>query len=279
MKNGRMQAKDVPDRPVLEFIHMVQTEGVLPPLFQREQDAEERWHHVTWFEYDDQVPPNSVRLAMPAGTPDKVVLAKMRRLIDRGLVDGCPCGCRGDYELTDAGRAMIGKAPIELGRGRIVFDSDITPLVIAMLPPPTAAMPPASPETLFAAFSAGHYLAAAFRQMFLAGETFIERPARRAGEKMFELRVLDQIEAAGIVIEDRPDGVTLHLPNSAGSIDGLPFQQLLNGDGLTSADFPFFRGDGGSFERPPWKAERGPPPPQSYLAHDPTKNVRRRRRK
>jgi len=113
--------------------------------------------------------------------------------------------------------------------------------------------------------------------MFLGGEAFIERPARRAGERFFDPRVLDQIEAAGIVIEDRPDGVTLHLPNRAGSIDGLPFHQLLNGNGLTSADFPS-RGDGGSFERPPWKPEREPPP-QSYLAHDPTKNVRRRRRK
>ncbi len=36
--------------------------------------------------------------------PEKVVLAKMRGLIKRGLVDGCGCGCRGNFEITDKGR-------------------------------------------------------------------------------------------------------------------------------------------------------------------------------
>lgn len=31
------------------------------------------------------------------GAPEKVVLAKARRLIRRGLMDGCVCGCRGDF--------------------------------------------------------------------------------------------------------------------------------------------------------------------------------------
>ena len=30
--------------------------------------------------------------------PEGVVLAKARKLILRGLVDGCACGCRGDFE-------------------------------------------------------------------------------------------------------------------------------------------------------------------------------------
>lgn len=30
--------------------------------------------------------------------PPKVVLAKARKLINRKLMDGCPCGCRGDFE-------------------------------------------------------------------------------------------------------------------------------------------------------------------------------------
>lgn len=29
--------------------------------------------------------------------PEKVVRAKARKLIARGLLDGCPCGCRGDF--------------------------------------------------------------------------------------------------------------------------------------------------------------------------------------
>ncbi len=31
------------------------------------------------------------------GFPEKVVLAKARRLIKRGVIDGCYCGCRGDW--------------------------------------------------------------------------------------------------------------------------------------------------------------------------------------
>jgi hypothetical protein len=30
--------------------------------------------------------------------PEKVVLAKARRLVRRGLLDACTCGCRGDFE-------------------------------------------------------------------------------------------------------------------------------------------------------------------------------------
>lgn len=41
------------------------------------------------------------------GVPWKVVLAKFRRVRDRGLVDGCDCGCRGDFELTPLGRALL----------------------------------------------------------------------------------------------------------------------------------------------------------------------------
>lgn len=35
------------------------------------------------------------------GVPKKVVLAKAQRLIDRRLLDGCTCGCRGDFEPVD----------------------------------------------------------------------------------------------------------------------------------------------------------------------------------
>jgi hypothetical protein len=44
------------------------------------------------------------------GVPWKVVLAKFRRAKNRGLVDGCDCGCRGDFELTDKGRALLDAA-------------------------------------------------------------------------------------------------------------------------------------------------------------------------
>jgi hypothetical protein len=49
-----------------------------------------------------------VYYAFPAGTPQKRIFAKMRSLYKRGLVKGCPCGCRGDFEITDKGLALIG---------------------------------------------------------------------------------------------------------------------------------------------------------------------------
>ena len=42
------------------------------------------------------------------GFPSKVMLAKIRKLIRRGLLDGCTCGCRGDLEVTAAGADLIG---------------------------------------------------------------------------------------------------------------------------------------------------------------------------
>lgn len=33
--------------------------------------------------------------------PPKVVTAKLRRVIKRGLLRGCCCGCRGDFEIVD----------------------------------------------------------------------------------------------------------------------------------------------------------------------------------
>lgn len=84
--NKRMQCKDIPDRPVLEFL--------------RRLDG--KW--ANWYGAKFE---NSVTHAMPADTPEKLVLAKMRRLIQRGLVDGCGCGCRGDFVLTEKGAALL----------------------------------------------------------------------------------------------------------------------------------------------------------------------------
>ncbi|AIM50408.1 hypothetical protein PBI_OMNICRON_75 [Mycobacterium phage Omnicron] len=41
------------------------------------------------------------------GVPWKVVLAKFRRVKGRGLVGGCDCSCRGDWELTPKGQRIL----------------------------------------------------------------------------------------------------------------------------------------------------------------------------
>ncbi len=82
-----MQCKDIPDRPILE--HVKKHGGI----------------GCTWFNLEDT--PKSVIHAMPKGLPQKIVLAKMKQLIRRGVVSGCGCGCRGDFEITDKGREEV----------------------------------------------------------------------------------------------------------------------------------------------------------------------------
>jgi hypothetical protein len=39
--------------------------------------------------------------------PTKIVKAKLKKLIEQGLVNGCACGCRGDFVVTASGFALI----------------------------------------------------------------------------------------------------------------------------------------------------------------------------
>jgi hypothetical protein len=54
--------------------------------------AEPNWYGGDWHD--------TYRLSDTMQIPVKVLTAKLRRLKRRGIVDGCPCGCRGDWHLT-----------------------------------------------------------------------------------------------------------------------------------------------------------------------------------
>lgn len=82
-----MQCKDIANEPILLLLDKM----------------DGKW--ATWFNYPGIH--NSVIPAFPVNTPVKLVLAKMRSLINLGLVDGCSCGCRGDYVITEKGKASI----------------------------------------------------------------------------------------------------------------------------------------------------------------------------
>lgn len=84
-----MKCADIPDLPILRFL-----------------SKQKGWS--TWGK-GCSMP--TVADAMPQGTPGKLQVAKMRKLIRRGLVSGCDCGCRGDFELTDAGRKALEAQP------------------------------------------------------------------------------------------------------------------------------------------------------------------------
>jgi len=92
VKNSKIQCKDIPDRPILEFIEPWTNRGRWCFLFSDENQFE-----------------TSVSNAMPSGLPYKLMLAKMRQLMRRGLVSGCGCGCRGDFEITDKGREWLAR--------------------------------------------------------------------------------------------------------------------------------------------------------------------------
>ncbi len=90
----RMQCKDIPDEPILRMLA----------------------RNVGWcmcFNPDEEMAPwtrsRNVMEAMPHGISRKLAIAKMGMLIRRGLADGCTCGCRGDFSITDKGREHLAK--------------------------------------------------------------------------------------------------------------------------------------------------------------------------
>ena len=94
MKTATMlHCKDIPDRPILEFL----------------AQKPEKFH--TWCDWEGM----DVKVAMPEGVPHKLAWAKMNRLMKRKLVDGCDCGCRGDYVITRKGLAFVSE-PTSSGR-------------------------------------------------------------------------------------------------------------------------------------------------------------------
>lgn len=82
-----MQVKDIQDKPILEFLAK---------------------HQGEWSTWGTGYHMPTVQDAMPPGTPKKLQLAKMRSLHKRGLVGGCTCGCRGDWEITNKGLELAG---------------------------------------------------------------------------------------------------------------------------------------------------------------------------
>lgn len=99
-----MQVKDIPTEPILEFL------GYINSPHQKcdgEDYAELTCARGIWGNWYFENSPHSVKLAMPENLPDKLVVAKMRNLIKKGLIDGCGCGCRGDYVLADKGKQVL----------------------------------------------------------------------------------------------------------------------------------------------------------------------------
>lgn len=80
-----IQCKDIPEKPILELLAQNPT----------------KWH--TWCRSWKL----SIRPAVDEAVPDKMLIRKMDKMIKKGLVDGCGCGCRGDYHITEKGMAAL----------------------------------------------------------------------------------------------------------------------------------------------------------------------------
>ena len=102
MRRKLIQAKHVPTLPILAFLKRREDAWPGPGSFLPATGF--------WWPVGDPYYYDSVKSAMPPETPYKVGLAKMRRLVDQGLVSGCPCGCRGDYTVTDSGAEYLAKS-------------------------------------------------------------------------------------------------------------------------------------------------------------------------
>ncbi len=90
---NRVQCKDIPDSPILY--------GLLKhPGWHSHWEPDGGWTTVR--SYMPPLPHNG----------DKLACAKMVQLKRRGLVDGCPCGCRGDWELTEKGERLANQIRI-----------------------------------------------------------------------------------------------------------------------------------------------------------------------
>jgi len=88
-KSKRIQAKDVDEVPILRFLGS---------------------HGNTWKTHWMSARQDwSLPFAVPyvQAFPERVILAKLRALVERGLARGCGCGCRGDWHLTGDGLAMV----------------------------------------------------------------------------------------------------------------------------------------------------------------------------
>lgn len=106
MKNGRFQAKDIDDVFFLRCVDWASMEP-RPPLPWKPQ------HDSAWELFPHWVFIWHLECLMPI-FPSEVIHAKARRLMARGLLTGCDCGCRGDFELTAKGVEMIFRSGHEI---------------------------------------------------------------------------------------------------------------------------------------------------------------------
>ena len=98
-----MKCHEVDPKPVLEFIAACERGE---KFWYPDEDMRPAWgdkvaHQAACAFHGFE---NSLDKSTPKGVSAQGVA---KRLISEGLISGCTCGCRGDYELTEKGRQFI----------------------------------------------------------------------------------------------------------------------------------------------------------------------------
>lgn len=92
-----MKVSDIPTRPILMRLWNMPSHHPWAVLFSQEDVGPEGY---------------SIVPAFPSECPERLIVAKMDSLIRKGLVSGTArFRMRGDFNLTDAGRAVLESTP------------------------------------------------------------------------------------------------------------------------------------------------------------------------
>lgn len=97
-ESRRIKCADLDDLSILRFIHSCRNQ----PLGAKFQDIAEV---VSALNYD---------ILQDSPIPFKLMRAKLKRLHKRELINGCTCGCRGDFTLAPKGLFLIIGDDLEL---------------------------------------------------------------------------------------------------------------------------------------------------------------------
>lgn len=83
MMPKKIQAKHIDEAPILKVLSGTR--------------------YMTHWDMPNSDPSWSLCAAIPSlrAFPEKVLRAKLAAMKRRGLIDGCECGCRGDWRLND----------------------------------------------------------------------------------------------------------------------------------------------------------------------------------
>lgn len=95
------QAKDIPQQALYDLIKGLR--GVPKPY--------RSYPGLTWYDNKTRWVMRDELCAAWPEIPPKVIIAKARNMIAKGIIDGCPCGCRGDFEIIEPCKISTNSQP------------------------------------------------------------------------------------------------------------------------------------------------------------------------